>query len=101
MSKVPVTYLCYLPEDEKFRRHILNDLSAAGVSNIVLAEKLLEQIVKDFGFADVFFLSFSHMIHPYDSIRKPERLPFVFSSQIASTTIPSVSYSTEITLAVL
>lgn len=53
MSKVPVTYLCYLPEDEKFRRHILNDLSAAGVSNIVLAEKLLEQIVKDFGFADV------------------------------------------------
>ena len=52
MFQFPVTYRCLFPSEEKYRRHILRDLAAAGVANIVLSEEMIKQVITDFGFAD-------------------------------------------------
>ena len=53
MSQIPVTYFCFLPEEEKFRRHIFQELASAGVQHIVLMDFLVKKIINDFSFADV------------------------------------------------
>jgi sugar phosphate isomerase/epimerase len=53
MSQVPVSYLCTFPENEFCRRHIMRDLASAGAKHIVLTEYLLNDIIRNFAFADV------------------------------------------------